>query len=103
MNPTFWRDRPVLVTGATGLVGSWLIKRLLAAGADVVGLVRDWVPQSELVRSRDLDRVKVIRGDVRDQACLEAALGEYEIDTVLHLAAQTIVGIANRNPVSTFE
>jgi CDP-glucose 4,6-dehydratase len=103
MNPTFWRDRPVLVTGATGLVGSWVVKRLLAAGADVVGLVRDWVPQSELVRSRDLDRVKVVRGDVRDQAGLEAALGEYEIDTVLHLAAQTIVGIANRNPVSTFE
>ena len=103
MSLTFWTDRPVLVTGATGLVGSWVVKRLLRVGADVVCLVRDWVPQSELVRSGDLDRVKVVRGDVRDQARLEAALGEYEIDTVLHLAAQTIVGIANRNPVSTFE
>ena len=100
---TFWQDRPVLVTGATGLVGGWLVKRLLAAGADVVCLVRDWVPQSEFVRSQAIERVKVVRGDVREQATLERALGEYEVDTVIHLAAQTIVGIANRNPVSTFE
>jgi CDP-glucose 4,6-dehydratase len=100
---TFWRDRPVLVTGGTGLVGGWLGKRLLAAGANVVCLVRDWVPQSEAVRARTLDRVRVVRGDVRDQSLLERTLGEYEIDTVLHLAAQAIVGVANRNPVSTFE
>lgn len=99
----FWNRRPTLVTGATGLVGGWLVKRLATAGADIVCLVRDWVPQSELVRSRDIERVKVVRGDVRDQAVLERALGEFEIDTVFHLAAQTIVGIANRNPVSTFE
>jgi CDP-glucose 4,6-dehydratase len=91
------------VTGASGLLGGWLVKRLVAVGADVVCLVRDWVPQSELVRSRDIERVKVVRGDVRDQAVLERALGEFEIDTVFHLAAQTIVGIANRNPISTFE
>ncbi|CAN5544476.1 GDP-mannose 4,6-dehydratase [soil metagenome] len=99
----FWRDRPVFVTGATGLVGGWLVKRLIGAGADVVCLVRDWVPQSELVSDGDLERVKVVRGDVCDQALMERSLGEYEIDTVIHLAAQTIVGIANRNPVSTFE
>ena len=100
---SFWVDRPTFVTGATGLVGGWLVRRLLDAGADVVCLVRDWVPQSELVRSNLLERVKVVRGDVRDQALMERTLGEYEIDTVIHLAAQTIVGIANRNPVSTFE
>lgn len=99
----FWQDRPVLVTGASGLLGSWLVRRLLKSGADVVCLVRDWVPQSELVRGALLDRVKVVRGDVRDQETVERALGEYEIDTVIHLAAQTIVGIANRNPISTFE
>jgi CDP-glucose 4,6-dehydratase len=99
----FWIDRPTLVTGATGLVGSWLVKRLLQAGADVVCLVRDWVPQSELVRSNMLERVKVVRGDVRDQALLERALVEHEIDTVIHLAAQTIVPVAGRNPMSTFE
>jgi CDP-glucose 4,6-dehydratase len=103
MNNNFWQDRPTFVTGATGLVGSWLIKRLLAARADVVCLVRDWVPQSELVLAGDLERIKVVRGDVRDQALLERILGEYEIDSVIHLAAQTIVRIANQNPISTFE
>jgi CDP-glucose 4,6-dehydratase len=99
----FWRDRPVLVTGATGLLGGWLVRMLDDRGADVVCIVRDWVPQSEIVRSRLIERVKTVRGDVRDRDLLERALGEYEIDTVIHLAAQTIVGIANRNPVSTFE
>ena len=91
------------MTGATGLVGGWLVQRLVAAGADVVCLVRDWSPQSLLVRSGQIEEVKVVRGDLRDQALLERTLGEYEITTVIHLAAQTIVGIANRNPISTFE
>src|SRR3984885_7521914 len=103
VNGSFWRDRSTLVTGATGLVGSWLVKRLRAAGADVVALVRDWVPSSEAVRSGALDKITVVRGDVRDQTLCERVLGEFEIDTVIHLAAQTIVGIANRNPLSTFE
>ena len=80
---SFWVDRPVLVTGATGLVGSWLIKRLQEARADVVCLVRDWVPQSEASRSRLLERTRVVRGDVRDQELLERVLGEFEIDTVM--------------------
>jgi CDP-glucose 4,6-dehydratase len=99
----FWRDRPTLVTGGSGLVGGCLVERLIDAGADIVCLVRDWVPQSELINSGAIERVKTARGDVRDQRLLERLLGEYEIDTVLHLAAQTIVPIANRNPVSTFE
>ena len=102
-NKRFWQDRPTLVTGATGLLGGWLVRRLLEAEADVVCLVRDWVPQSEFVRTRLNDRVKVVTGDVRSQSLLERVLGEYEIDTVIHLAAQTIVSIANRNPVSTLE
>ena len=92
----------MFVTGGTGLIGNWLVRRLLDSGADVVCLVRDWVPQSELVRSRLIEKVKVVRGEITDQTLLERALGEYEIDTIIHLAAQTIVGIANRNPVSTF-
>lgn len=103
MNRDFWLDRTVFITGATGLVGGWLVRRLLHAGADVVCLVRDWVPQSELVRARLIEQVKIVRGDVCDQALLERALNEYEVSTVLHLAAQTIVTIANRNPISTFE
>jgi CDP-glucose 4,6-dehydratase len=103
IKPNFWRDRPVLVTGATGLVGGWLTRRLIEAGADVVCLVRDWVPRRELNRSNLLEQVTVVRGDLRDRDLVERTIGEYEIDTVLHLAAQAIVCIANRNPISTFE
>jgi CDP-glucose 4,6-dehydratase len=102
MEPSFWQDRPTFVTGGTGLLGGWLLRRLIDMGADIVCLVRDWVPRCEMVRARLIDRVKVVRGDVSDQALLERILGEDEIDTVFHLAAQTIVGTANRNPVSTF-
>jgi CDP-glucose 4,6-dehydratase len=100
---SFWRDRPVFVTGATGLVGSWLVARLAQAGADVVCLVRDWVPQSALIREGRLASFKVVHGDLCDGALLERVLAEYEIATVFHLGAQTIVGTANRNPVPTFE
>ena len=100
---SFWRDRPVFVTGATGLVGASLVRQLVEAGADVVALVRDWVPRSEVVSSGLIEKVRVVRGDVRSQATLERALGEYEIATVFHLAAQTTVGVANRNPVSTLD
>jgi CDP-glucose 4,6-dehydratase len=103
LKSSFWQDRPTFVTGGTGLVGSWLVRRLVEAGAEVVCLVRDWVPRSELVRSHQIEEVTVVRGDIRDRETLERALGEYEIDTVIHLAAQTIVTIANRNPISTFE
>jgi len=102
MMSAFWQDRPTFVTGGTGLLGGWLVQQLLDLGADVVCLVRDWVPQSELVRARLVEQIRVVRGDVRDQALLERILGEYEIDTIFHLAAQTIVSIANRNPISTF-
>jgi len=99
---SFWRDRSVLVTGGTGLLGSWLVKRLIDTGANVVCLVRDWVPQSELLRSRRIEEVNTVRGDIIDRDLVERTLGEYEVEVVFHLAAQTIVGIANRNPVSTF-
>ncbi len=98
-----WRDRPTFLTGATGLVGYYLADRLVRAGADLVCLVRDWIPQSQFVHRGLIDRVKVVRGDVRDQELLERILGEYEIKTIFHLAAQTIVTIANRNPPATFD
>lgn len=98
----FWKDRSVFVTGGTGLLGSWLVSQLMEAGANVACLVRDWVPQSELVRSRRIEQVKTVRGDVCDRDLIERALGEYEVEVVFHVAAQAIVGIANRNPVSTF-
>jgi CDP-glucose 4,6-dehydratase len=100
---TFWRGRNVLVTGCTGVVGSWLTEALAEAGADVVGLIRDWVPQSHLVRSGTIDRIRVVRGEVEDYQLVHRVLNEYEVDTVFHLAALTIVTIANRAPLSTFE
>lgn len=99
---SFWQDRRVFVTGASGLLGGWLVRHLLDLEADVVCLLRDWVPDSDLIDNL-YDQVSIVRGDVRDRDLLERALGEYEIQTVFHLAAQTIVQIANRNPVSTFE
>ncbi len=99
----FWQDRRVFVTGCTGLVGSWTVRRLLERGAHVVGLVRDQVSGSELSRSGLLAQLDVVHGCVENYALLERTLAEYEIQTVIHLAAQTIVGIANRSPLSTFE
>src|SRR5437868_6733609 len=99
----FWRDRRVFVTGCTGLVGSWTVRALKERGAHVVGLIRDQVSGSELGRSGLLQQIDVVHGCVENQPLLERALAEYEIETVIHLAAQTIVGIANRSPLSTFE
>jgi CDP-glucose 4,6-dehydratase len=103
VNGSYWQDRPVLVTGATGLLGGWLTRLLVENRANVVCLVRDWVPHCELLRTKLADSVNLVRGDVCDLAALARILGEYEIDTVFHLAAQTIVGTANSNPLSTFE
>lgn len=100
---SFWQDRPVFVTGASGLVGGFVVKQLLDRGANVISLVRDWVPDAELMQSECIDRITTVRGELEDQALLERVLNEYEIRTVLHLAAQAIVGVANRNPVSTYE
>lgn len=103
LNSKFWIDRPVFVTGATGLLGSWLTSKLLDNGANVVVLVRDWVPESELIRNTSVARAVVIRGELNDRELIERTLNEYEIRTVFHAAAQTIVGTANRGPISTFE
>jgi len=97
-----WRDRPVLVTGATGFLGSHLTGMLRDRGADVVVLVRDDVPPTP-VTARWRGHVAEVAGDTRDQELLERVLGEYAVGTVFHLAAQTQVEVANRNPVSTFE
>lgn len=98
-----WASRRVLVTGATGMVGSWLIKDLLAAGVRVVALVLDLDPQSELVRSGDLQSCAVVNGGLEDLAALERAVTLHEVDTVFHLGAQTIVGVAHRAPLGTWE
>lgn len=98
-----WSGRRVFVTGATGMVGSWLVRDLLAYGATVAVLVRDADPQSELIRSGDITRTSVVNGALEDFATLERAISLHECDTVFHLGAQTIVGVAQRSPLATFE
>ncbi len=103
MSASEWNNRRVLVTGATGIVGSWLVRRLVDAGASVVVLVRDHDPQSELLRSGTIGRCAVVDGRLEIPGDVERAINEHEVDTVFHLGAQTIVGTALRNPVPTFE
>jgi len=100
---TFWARRPVLVTGATGLLGGWLVKDLLEAGASVVTLVRDAVPESMFMSERMIEHCNVVRGELSDAETLRRICGEYEVDTIFHLAAQTIVGVAKKDPVGTLE
>ena len=104
---SFWKHRQVLVTGATGLLGGHLTRRLVEGGAQVVALVRDGVPKSLVLGSDpewNLERkMTVVRGELEDFAVLERTLNEYEIDSVFHLGAQTIVGAANRSPLPTFK
>ncbi|MCY7621697.1 GDP-mannose 4,6-dehydratase [Bacillus altitudinis] len=99
----FWKGKNVFVTGCTGLLGSYLVKELIDQGANVTGLVRDQVPRSNLYQGSQFEKMNVVQGALEDMQTIERALGEYEIDTVFHLAAQAIVGVANRQPVSTFE
>lgn len=103
MNGSFWQRRSVFVTGATGLLGSWLSERLVGLGAEVTCLVRDWVPASRLVQLRAVDRMNLVRGELEDLPLLTRAINEYEVDSVFHLGAQTIVGTAKRSALSTFE
>ena len=98
-----WDQRRTLVTGATGLLGGWIVRELVSRGAEVVALVRDEVPGT-FIELEDLrQHIIVCRGDVTDPSLVGRVLAEYEVETVFHLAAQTIVPIANQSPLSTFE
>jgi len=106
MNPAgndFWRDRRVLVTGATGMVGFWLVQDLLAAGAQVIALVREPDPQAGIYRSGNYRRVSLVPGNIEDFSPLERTLATHQPDTVFHLAAQSLVSVARRSPLPTLE
>ncbi len=102
MNP-FWKDKNILVTGGAGFIGSWLSKELTDLGANVTILVRDWNPENTLFSKDDLRGLRLIFGELENYPLLERILNEYEIDTVFHLGAQTLVETAFRSPLQTFE
>ena len=97
----YWKNKTVFVTGATGLMGGWLVKVLLREGAEVVALVRDQAPGSMLVREGILDEIAVVSGELESLPTLQRAIAEYEPHTVFHLAAQPLVQVAKRDPVGT--
>ena len=97
----YWKDRNVFVTGATGLLGPWLIKELLTQQARVFALVRDRIPDSSFFAQDLADHVNIIYGDLDDLPLLQRVLNEFNIEAIFHLGAQAIVGIANRSPLST--
>ena len=98
---SYWKDKTVFVTGATGLMGSWLVKALMRDGADIVALVRDQAPNSMLLREKLVDRIAVVSGDLESLPTLQRAIAEYQPHTVFHLAAQPLVQVAKRDPVGT--
>lgn len=103
MNKKFWQHKNVFVTGGTGLLGSWLINYLTKTNATVTTLIRDHVPYSNLFIGNTFPKINTVSGAIENYLLMERILTEYEIDTVFHLAAQTIAPIANTNPLSTFE
>src|ERR1700704_1085355 len=101
--PDFWQNRNVLVTGATGLVGSWLCADLLESGARVSALVRDADPQSQLLSSGNYLQISVVNGDLADLETVERAIVQHQTETVFHIGAQALVHVGEALPIETFE
>lgn len=103
MENSNWSNRNVLVTGATGLLGSWLVDRLIKEGANVTALVLDHDPQSELIRSGNIAKVNVVNGNLANFEDVKRSVFRDDVDSIFHLGAQTIVGTALKDPRTTFE
>jgi len=103
MKNNFWKNRNVFITGCTGFLGSCITQHLLDSQANVTGLIKDWVPKSKLLIDNNITEINIVSGDLSDLEIIEKALDRHEIDTVIHLAAVTTVGLANRHPYLAFE
>lgn len=99
----FWLLKNTLVTGASGFLGGYVVEELVSKGANVIAIVRDQVPKSRLFFEKIDQNITIVRGDIEDYFFVRRVLNEYEISSVFHLAAQTIVPIANRFPIATFD
>jgi len=102
-NNNFWTLKNILVTGGSGFLGSYIIEKLLQRGANIIAIVRDQLAKSRLFYEKLNENITIVNGDISNYRLVERTLNEYEIEVVFHLAAQTIVSIANRAPISTFE
>lgn len=101
---SFWSGKTVLVTGATGFLGGWLIRRLLDCGAQVVALVRSHKPSSQffLESFDDSPSVTVYWGDVSDQALIEQIFYEHPIEVFFHTAYGADVHRVLEEPLECF-
>lgn len=99
----FWSEKNVFVTGADGFIGSWIAKSLVESNAIVTVLVRDLKPQLGFDLHGLREKINIVKGDLVNLHEIQRALNEYETDSVFHIAAQAIVGTANKSPLSTFE
>jgi CDP-glucose 4,6-dehydratase len=101
----FWKGRRVFITGATGVLGLNLVNRLAGLDAEIVALVRDWVPKAKKLGAwlGDSGNVATVRGELEDYDCIARTLAEYETEYIFHLGAQTIVNVGNRSPLTTFK
>ena len=103
MDKINWKNSNVLVTGADGFIGSHVAKALVERGAEVVTIIRDIKKRSNIDILDIKKDVNVVHGDLINYADCERAINEYDADFCFHIAAQAIVGPANRSPLSTFE
>lgn len=100
----FYKNKKVLITGHTGFKGSWLCQILLQFGANVVGYALDPPTQPALFEILNLrDRIKDIRGDIRDYKKLKAVFNSERPEIVIHMAAQPLVRESYNNPLYTYE
>jgi len=99
----YWKDKKVFITGFNGFIGSWLTHELCQKGADVTGLIRDHIPNSNIKRLKLDEKINIVNGDITNFDTLRRSFSEYDIDTVFHLAAQPIVTVALKDPISTFK
>ena len=103
LSSNMWKDRSVFVTGATGLLGGWLVPALVKRGASVVVLIRDSLPKSLLVNEGWLKELTAVHGSMTDENLIRRTLAEYSVQTIFHIGAQTLVGVAKNDPIGTLE